>query len=91
MDIKLHRLESFPAEDVHGTFYQVYGYEHLARAYTWLEATAQWEPTGVIEYKLANGEHLDVDDDGTLQGAVTGVRLHRTRFDQSDPGDPTQH
>lgn len=77
MDIKLHRLESFPAQDVRGSYYTVYGYEHLARVYTWLDAPAQWESTGVIEYKLANGEHLDVDEDGTFHGAETGVELHR--------------
>ncbi|RZI84080.1 MAG: hypothetical protein EOP38_10395 [Rubrivivax sp.] len=77
MDIKLHRLESFPAQDIRGAYYTVYGYERLARAYPWLDTAAQWESTGVIEYKLASGEHLDVDEDGTLLGAVTGVRLHR--------------
>jgi hypothetical protein len=84
MDIKLHCLESFPAQDIRGAYYTVYGYEHLARVYTWLDSPAspaQWEPTGVVEYKLANGEHLDLVEDGTLQGASTGVRLHRTRFD----------
>lgn len=84
MDIKLHRLESFSAQDAQGKPYKVYGYERLARAYPWLDAAAQWESTGVVEYKLANGEHLDMARDGTLQGAHSGVRLHRMHFANSD-------
>lgn len=77
MDIKLHRLESFSAQDTQGKAYKVYGYELMARAYPWLDAAVQWEPTGVVEYKLASGEHLDMARDGTLHEALTGLHLHR--------------
>jgi|GWRWMinimDraft_6_1066014.scaffolds.fasta_scaffold00647_3 hypothetical protein len=84
MDIKLHRLESFSAQDTQGKAYKVYGYELMARAYPWLDAAVQWEPTGVVEYKLASGEHLDMARDGTLQGAQSGVCLHRLHSASSD-------
>ncbi len=84
MDIKLHRLESFSAQDTQGKPHKVYGYELMARAYPWLDAAVQWEPTGVVEYKLASGEHLDLGRDGTLHGAQSGVHLHRTPFANSD-------
>jgi hypothetical protein len=86
MDTKLHRLESFSALDEQGKTYTVYGYEIMARAYPWLDAAVQWEPTGRVEYKLANGEHLDITEDGTLHGARTGVRLHRAHAGRSAAG-----
>lgn len=84
MDTKLHRLESFPAQDTQGKAYKVCGYELLARAYPWLDADAQWEPTGQVEYRLDSGEHLDMDRDGTWQVTDTGVRLHRLHAKASD-------
>jgi hypothetical protein len=77
MDIKLQRLESFSAQDAHGHAHKVYGYELLARAYPWLDVAVQWEPTGVVEYKLDTGEHLDMGRDGSLHGARSGLHLQR--------------
>lgn len=84
MDIKLQRLESFSAQDTQGRAHKVYGYELLARAYPWLDPAVQWEPTGVVEYKLDTGEPLDLDRDGTLHGARSGLHLHRSPSAHSD-------
>lgn len=78
MDIKLHRLESFSAQDAQGRAHKVCGYELLARAYPWLDVAVQWEPTGVVEYRLDTGEHLDMNRDGSLVAAQSGLRLQRT-------------
>lgn len=78
MDIKLHRLDTFSAVDGQGGFHTVHAYEHLARTPMLgdLDPTLQWEPTGVLEFKLATGEHLDVARDGALV-AGSGMRLTR--------------
>lgn len=76
MDRKLHLLETFVARDDQGASYKVFGYEHLVQAPVspWFQ---QWEPTGVAEYKLASGEHLEPESDGMLRVAASGLRLKR--------------
>ena len=64
MDRKLHLLETFVAQDDQGASYKVFGYEHLVQAPVAAESQQQWESTGVAEYKLASGEHLELESDG---------------------------
>ena len=76
MDRKLHLLETFVAQDDQDASYKVCGYEHLVQASVSAELQ-QWEPTGVAEYKLASGEHLELELDGRLLVAASGLRLTR--------------
>jgi hypothetical protein len=77
MDRKLHLLETFVAQDEHGASYKVFGYEHLVKMPSAPEFPQHWEPTGIAEYKLADGEHVDLQRDGTLRIAKTGRPLTR--------------
>lgn len=77
MDKKLARLETFRVQDMHGATYKVHAYEHLTRVHTLMDMQTQWEPTGLVEYKLSTGEHLDLDVDGTLYVPSSHTALHR--------------
>jgi len=77
MDKKLHRLETFRVQDMHGATYKVHAYEHLTHVDNLLDMQTQWEPTGEVEYKLSTGEHLDLDEDGTMYGSGSSMPLHR--------------
>lgn len=77
MDKKLHCLETFRVQDMHGATYKVHAYEHLTRVDNLLDMQTQWEPTGEVEYKLATGEHLDLDDDGTMHVLGSSMPLVR--------------
>ena len=77
MDRKLHLLETFVAQDDQGASYKIFGYEHLVQAHASPEFQQQWEPTGIAEYKLAGGGHVDLESDGVLRIAATGLRLKR--------------
>ena len=77
MDKKLQRLETFRVQDMHGASYKVHAYEHLTRVHNFLDMENQWEPTGLIEYKLSSGEHLEVDHDGNLFMPGSTMPLHR--------------
>lgn len=77
MDKRLHQLESFLATGDDGKPYQVRGYEHMARLDGTPDHIDAWEPVGVSEYKLANGEHVDMDGLGQMTVAHSGVRLVR--------------
>ena len=76
MERKLHLLDSFTARAADGSLRKVLGYEHLVRddASTQLEA---WEPTGQVEYRLAEGERVTLEADGTLRVAGSGEALER--------------
>jgi len=67
MDRKLHLLESFTAQGPDGQTYKVFGYEHLVRDETFAGPDEHWEPTGVSEYRLADGRRVDLAADGTLR------------------------
>lgn len=75
MDIKLHQLETIPVRDAQGKPRIVKGYERLARVGNLLDERAQWEPTGVVEYRLDDGEPVTMDRHGQLRGATTGQTL----------------
>ena len=60
-------------------------YEHLVRD----EASTQldgWEPTGQVEYRLAEGERVTLDPDGTLRLAGSGEALERVVAPADDGG-----
>jgi hypothetical protein len=77
MEKKLHRLETFTAQGSDGSVYTVHGYEHLARVESFVGAEEQWEPTGLVEYKLASGEPIEVHRDGRMVVAGSGLSLER--------------
>lgn len=78
MEKTLRRLETFSARGNDGKVYAVYGYEHLARFDPQTAAQDQWESTGQAEYKLADGRHIDVEQDGAMRVAGSDLVLQRT-------------
>ena len=78
MDQKLHLLESFTARGSDGSIYKVCGYERLARDESVLDGQERWEPTGLVEYRLSEGERVDVRNDGSMRVANSGIELTRT-------------
>jgi hypothetical protein len=77
MDRRLHLLESFDARGNDGSTYRVRGYEHLVRDASLHDGMEHWEPTGEVEYRLADGEPVDARRDGSMFVASTGVELTR--------------
>jgi hypothetical protein len=77
MDKKLHLLESFTAKGSDGATYKVCGYEHLVRDESLMGADEHWEPTGLAEYRLDDGQRIEVARDGSMRVAGTGVQLQR--------------
>jgi hypothetical protein len=81
MEKQLRLLESFPVHGDDGNNYQVRVYEHLARLDAVPGLTDEWESTGLAEYKLADGRHVEVSRDGGLTlhhgGQGSGIRLTR--------------
>ncbi|MEQ1807055.1 MAG: hypothetical protein ABL900_16885 [Burkholderiaceae bacterium] len=78
MERKLHLLESFTARGPDGSSYKVCGYERLVRDESLVDGQEHWEPTGVFEYRLAEGDRVDVRNDGSMRIANSGVELSRT-------------
>lgn len=77
MDIKLHWLESFPAQGNDGASYKVMGYEQMRRNESLNDGQDHWEPTGTLEFRLDSGEVVDVRKDGTMRVVANGVELKR--------------
>jgi hypothetical protein len=77
MDRKLHLLESFDAQGSDGAVYRVRGYEHLVKDESYASAEEHWEPSGLAEYRLADGKPVAVSADGTMRIAESGVALSR--------------
>ncbi len=75
MDHKLHLLESFSARGSDGAMYKVCAFERLARDTSLADGLEHWEPTGVAEYRLADGDLVDVARDGSMRIAGKGVEL----------------
>jgi hypothetical protein len=75
MDQKLHLLESFSARGSDGATYKVCAFEHLARDVSLADGLEHWEPTGVTEYRLADGDRVDVARDGSMRVAGKGIAL----------------
>lgn len=80
MERKLHLLDSFSAQGADGATYKVMAYEHMLRDETLLPGgQASWEPTGQTEYRLAEGERVEVAGDGSMRIAKSGVALKVAR------------
>lgn len=77
MDKILRRLETFQTRGSDGATYSVHAYEHLRKLDVFTAAQDQWEPIGVVEYKLADGRLVHAERDGSLVVAGTDVRLER--------------
>ena len=77
MEKMLHLLETFSARGSDGKAYAVHGYEHLARLDEVPGPPMQWEPTGLVEFKLPDGRHVSVDRTGAMSLAGSDVRLKR--------------
>jgi hypothetical protein len=77
MDKRLHQLETFTARGDDGKLYTVRGYEHLARLDGAPDLAAEWQPTGVFEYRLSTGEAVSVDRAGTMTLVERGLTLQR--------------
>jgi hypothetical protein len=79
MEKSLRQLETFNARGTDGQVYAVRGYEHLARVDPHASSRDQWEPTGEAEYKLADGRHLDMLEDGQMRVPGSELMLERIR------------
>ena len=74
MDIRLHLLESFAVRGSDGRSYKVCAYERLGLV---PGTQDQWEPTGVAEYRLEDGRHVEVAKDETMRVPASGLQLTR--------------
>lgn len=86
MDKQLHRLETFRVQDMHGALYTVHAFEHLTRVGHLLDMRTEWEPTGLVEFKLDTGEHLDVEPDGAMHLPGSDLLLRRLDATPMTPG-----
>lgn len=77
MERKIQFVESFKAQGSDGATYKVCGYEHLARDESVADGCEHWEPTGIAEYRLADGASLEVHRDGSMRIPRSGVELTR--------------
>lgn len=75
MDRKLHLLESFSVRGSDGATHKVCAFEHLARDVSLADGLEHWEPTGVTEYRLADGDRVDVARDGSMRVLGKGLEL----------------
>jgi hypothetical protein len=75
MDKKLQLLDSLPAQGGDGQHYKVMVYEHLVRLAPPIDGQEHWEPTGRIEYRLADGARVDALLDGSLRLHGSGMAL----------------
>lgn len=73
MDLRLHLLDSFSARGSDGMEYKVCAYDRLARDLS--VPGEHWESTGQAEYRLADGRRIQVERDGSMQIAGSGVQL----------------
>ena len=77
MEKRIRRLETFTARGSDGRTYSVHGYEHQRRIDAFGAQPDQWEPTGIAEYKLPDGRHVELAPDGSLTVAGSDLRLER--------------
>ncbi|MCW5635112.1 MAG: hypothetical protein KIT17_17385 [Rubrivivax sp.] len=75
MEKQLHLLETIATRGSDGNAYTVHGYEHMARVDAVPDMQGLWEPTGQVEYRLADGRHVEPSGEGFL--AAGGLRLER--------------
>ena len=77
MERKLHLLESFDARGSDGSTYKVFGFEHLVRDPSTTAEPERWEPTGLAEYRLADGTPVTEAPDGSLHVLGAEIALSR--------------
>ncbi len=77
MDLKLHLIDTFPAQGSDGQAYKVCAYERLRRDATLNDGQEHWLPTGVTELRLDSGALIDARGDNRMTVAATGVELKR--------------
>jgi len=85
MERQLHFLESFVAQGSDGGSYKVCAYEHLVRDESLQDGRDHWEPTGQLEYRLADGSLVEADRDGSLRIAGSGVTLSQRSLEPEQP------
>ena len=87
MDRQLHFLESFNASGSDGETYKVCGYEHLVRDESLADGLERWEPTGEIEYRLADGGRIEARRDGSMRIERSGVELRPLAEESTSDSD----
>lgn len=76
MERRLQLLDSFAAQGADGRTYKVRAYEHQVHDAGWMhDGHERWEPTGQTEYRLDNGERLEVRPDGSMCEPRSGLEL----------------
>jgi len=76
MERKLQLLDSFDARGADGATYRVHGYEHLVRDESMIAGGLdQWQSTGRAEYRLADGERVQLDGEGRMRIVRSGIEL----------------
>jgi hypothetical protein len=90
MEKKLHLLDSFSAKGSDGSAYKVMAYEHMVCEDLLRDGKEHWEPTGLTEYRLADGTRVDVASDGSMQVGCTGVKLQMTEGARSRAKPPAR-
>jgi hypothetical protein len=80
MELKLQFLESFEAVAADGQIHRVRAYDRMARNEA-LPGGEHWDPTGVIEYRLEDGQLIEALPTGALRIHRTGEELERTQQD----------
>lgn len=75
MDLRLHLLETFTAKGSDGASYKVCAYERMTPDVSLPHDGERWEPTGITEYRLADGRIVQVEHDGKMRIAGSGVEL----------------
>ena len=68
-------LASFRARGSDGSTCKVCGFERLAKDESLVDVLEDWEPTGALVYRLADGESVDVRRDGSMRVAKSGIEL----------------
>jgi hypothetical protein len=74
MDNRLHLLDSFVARASDGSVHKVFSYERRVVDPN-VPYPDRWEPSGLMEYRLDNGEHVVVRRDGSMQTSRSGIYL----------------
>jgi hypothetical protein len=78
MDRKLHLLDSFPTHGSDGKAYKVCAYEYLVKDESLpTDGQEHWEPTGLLEYRLVDGDRLETAADGAWRVPASGIELRR--------------
>jgi hypothetical protein len=77
MDLKLHLLDSFPAQGSDGKDYKVCAYERMRRDETIHDGQERWLSTGVTELRLAGGDQIGAGNDGSMTVLHNGITLKR--------------